>query len=134
LEIGWEGYLVETNRKDIPQQFLADCILKYDVDLPNSLMDVGFLKKISEMNYELPSEQFFDEYLSALNNRFPSRNIIPIAKSCSSDQTVGIIISSSEATTGQIIQFQDFSSEGWDGAVYFNSLTDWIVSEKQNYN
>lgn len=112
-------------------QFIVDFASKNDVQLPNSFLDKAFPEYLEKIGYELPPSEVYERYVKALNERYPSRYIVPFGKSLDSDDTVGFVVKD-QHNGGPIVEIHDFASEGWESPQYFESLTSWLQARQLN--
>jgi len=84
---------------------------------------------LDRVGFELPSEKVFERYVAAVNKRYPSRWVVPFAKSMSNDDTAAFVRDENRPV-GSVLEFHDFATSGYENPIHFGSLEQWL-EEKQ---
>jgi len=114
----------------LPQQFIVDHLSEQGFAIPNTLLDPCLDEKLKMFGFEWPSSESYQSYVTAINTRYPCRNFIPFAKSCSNDDVVGLL-NNDKSQAGSVICFHDFASPGFEDLRHFKSITDWLGQQEK---
>ncbi|MEO1453195.1 MAG: hypothetical protein AAFV31_05205 [Pseudomonadota bacterium] len=99
-------------------------LLNQGVSVPNIMLEDKFLDDLELKGFELVPHEIVARYTKEINERYPSRRVVPFALSLNSDETACFVLGNKDYS---IVQLHDFASAGWEQPLFFKSLSEWLV-------
>jgi len=115
---------------ELPQEFIIEYLRSEGIRVPNVLSDHDLTFKLDEVGFSLPTPQSYSNYISEVNKRYPSRNMVPIAKSNLDDEMVGLIIAPNSEVSC-VMQIHDFADAGWEAPRNYTNIEEWLEKLKK---